>query len=118
MMRLRVFREKKRKTMSHLCGCVIGTQAVDWRYMPYGRERRVGMIAYMLRQGKVAVNKRYQIITKHDADIKYYLKRGILTLNKYGDQTYVKFTRKGFELFVLGIAEPEMSAQIQSELRN
>lgn len=61
-----------------------------WRYLPYGVERRAGMLAYLRRHGKIYVNRKWQLQTKHDMDLKRLLKKGRIRLQKAGMQSWVE----------------------------
>lgn len=61
-----------------------------WRYLPYGADRRAGILAYLRREGKIYVNRKWQLQTKHDMDLKRLLKKGVIRIQKAGMQSWVE----------------------------
>lgn len=66
----------------------------SWRYLPYGTQRRVLLLAHLRNEGPIAVNNKWQLNTAYDMDIKKLLKKGVLVMVKEGmigkRQTWVK----------------------------
>lgn len=90
---------KTRRLMQHMAECYHEPKAhIDWVngwdkpwcYLPYGADRRAGMIAYLHRHGKIYVNRKWQLQTKYDMDLKRLLKKGVIRLQKAGMQSWVE----------------------------
>lgn len=56
----------------------------SWRYMPYGTQRRVLLLAHLRNVGDIPVNNKWQLNTAYDMDIKKLLKKGVLVMVKEG----------------------------------
>lgn len=63
-----------------------------WRYLPYGMERRKRLLAHLKEHGKIYVNRKWQLQTKHDMDLKRLLKKGVIRIQKAGMQSWVELT--------------------------
>ncbi len=72
---------------------------MPWKYMPYGKERRVYLINHLRNGNHIYVNKKWQLQTKHDSDLKKLLKKGVLRIVKEGSlhcrQSRVELTNHG-----------------------
>lgn len=55
-----------------------------WRYLPYGAQRRELLLTHLRHGNHIYVNRKWQLQTKHDSDLKKLLKKGVLRIVKEG----------------------------------
>lgn len=60
--------------------------SINWRDMPYGQLRRKVILQYLQadKERKIYINKKWQIILKHDPDLRKLLKMSVLKMIKEG----------------------------------
>lgn len=63
---------------------------LPWRYKPYGKERRAEMLKFLNAGGRLWVNRKWQLQTKYDMDLKRLLKKGLIRIQKAGMQSWVE----------------------------
>ncbi|AZV02079.1 hypothetical protein [Pectobacterium phage Wc4-1] len=57
---------------------------MDWRYLPYGTQRRVLLLKHLRDGEPIYVNRKWQLQTKYDQDLKKLLKKGVIRIVKSG----------------------------------
>lgn len=63
---------------------------LPWRYKPYGKERRAEMMQFLKAGGRIWVNRKWQLHTKYDMDLKRLLKKGVIHIQKAAMYSWVE----------------------------